>query len=131
MKDILEFPVVGSKYIEDISLLLYLLEEGTVLRLEREPTNEFDINAIKVLMKEEHIGYVPNKGMSCKHCWTPRTLQEASCSSCGAGWDFVINGGLATRLIMTGALEKDYACVVKTVTRGNKFSPVMAKLILE
>ena len=34
------------------------LQIGTVLRLEREPTNEYDPNAIKVFFEDTFIGYI-------------------------------------------------------------------------
>lgn len=37
------------------------LEEGEELELEREPSNQFDANAIKVMKDEQCIGYIPAK----------------------------------------------------------------------
>jgi hypothetical protein len=133
MKDVLEFPVVGTNYIDGAALTVSLLHEGAPVQLVPEPTNQFDSNAIKVMAfaNSEHIGYVPNKGMSCSHCWTPITLKETGCPSCGAGWDFVVEGGLATRLLKTKVLEGNYGAYVKAITVGERFSPVRVKLILE
>ena len=133
MKDKIEFPVVGTGYIDGAVLVAQLLQEGAILTLEAEPENKFDPNAVKVLAfeKGEHIGYIPNKGMSCSHCWTHISTTDTGCPNCGAGWDFVVAGGLATRLVMTKSLEKGVACLVKCVDQKDKFSPVRAQLILE
>lgn len=133
MKDIIEFVVVGTMYIEGAFLNAYLLQEHSVLTLEPEPTNKYDAHAIKVMAFDgsEHLGYVSNQGTSCSHCWTHVGPKEICCSSCGAGWDYVVKGGLATRLIMTKSLERNIACFVKSIDLTNKFSPITAKLILE
>lgn len=133
MKDIIEFPVVGTAFLVGAVFTAQLLQEGAILNLIAEPENKFDKNAIKVLAfsNSEHIGYIPNKGMSCSHCWTHISLKDTGCPNCGAGWDFVIEGGLATRLIMTQALTKDFACYVKSINKEDRFSPIKAKLVLE
>ena len=35
------------------------LEEGTVLVLERDPQNQYDSNAIKVMYEGNHLGFIP------------------------------------------------------------------------
>lgn len=46
------------------------LEEGTILHLEKEPTNQHDAFAIKLLMEDgSHVGYVAN---------SPRTITAGS-----------------------------------------------------
>ena len=133
MRDLIIFPVVGSPYCEGGLLMAHLVSEGAILQLVHEPTNKFDSNAIKVMAFDgtEHIGYIPNKGFSCSVCWTHMDLRGTGCPSCGASWDFVVAGGLATRLVMTKSLEKGLACYVKSVDKNNKFSPIVAKLVLE
>lgn len=32
---------------------------GSPVTLEREPTNQYDPNAVKVILKDKHIGYIP------------------------------------------------------------------------
>lgn len=133
MKDIIEFPAVGTNYIAGALHTVSLLTKGAVLKLVHEPTNQYDSNAIKVMAfaDSEHIGYVPNKGMSCSHCWNHISLSDTGCPSCGAGWDFVVKGGLATRLIQTKSLDSDHGCYVKEIDSNDKFSPVKVKLVLE
>jgi len=41
--------------------LWYEIKEGTELKLEREPDNEDDVNAIKILYKNCKVGYVPRE----------------------------------------------------------------------
>ena len=52
-------PIVGMKH-RGTGDYLDSLPVGTPLRLEREPTNEHDPFAIKVMHGETHIGYVPS-----------------------------------------------------------------------
>lgn len=124
------FPIVGIKYAQDVDKLEYLLSEGTHLTLVSEPTNIVDSNAIKVMAYDnsEHIGYVPNKGYTCSHCWNPIDL-ENGCLQCGT-WEFVIVGGLATRLTKTDALKK-YVCFVQKLQLENKFSPAIARIMID
>lgn len=56
-----DFTVAGTYYrtLEDINRAENL-QIGEELILEKEPTNEFDVNAIKVVTNDSyHIGYIP------------------------------------------------------------------------
>lgn len=127
MKDIIKFPVSGVKhYLLDFDTL-GKIQEGTILSLEAEPSNTYDEYAIKVLLNDNLIGYVPNKGYSCRYCYSHRDLDEPLCYTCGATWDAALKGGLAFRLTMVKALNKPYACYVESI----KGQTIMAKLVLE
>lgn len=59
--------IAGGSFRKDDFLKL---EEGMVLRLEKEPTNQHDAYAIKLLMEDgSHVGYIAN---------SPRTLANGA-----------------------------------------------------
>lgn len=131
MKDMIIFPVVGAKYSTGGFEAIAKLKDGSILQLKSEPNNQFDPHAIMVYTSGEHIGYVPNQGVSCGLCWTHMEINGTCCNNCGASWDHAVKGGLATRLTQTKSLEKNYACFVLSVNVTDKSMPVQAKLILE
>lgn len=52
--------IVGTKFRGNNAMeTLKGLRKGDRLRLQREPSNQFDPNAIAVLADGEHLGYVP------------------------------------------------------------------------
>ncbi|RIV20318.1 hypothetical protein DYU11_19905 [Fibrisoma montanum] len=57
MQPIRTYIAATDKY--DGQYLLPALPENTLLRLIREPTNQFDTNAIKIYYKKNQLGYVP------------------------------------------------------------------------
>ncbi|MCL2384050.1 MAG: HIRAN domain-containing protein [Oscillospiraceae bacterium] len=60
--DRLEFDIAGTRYCEDLKKCKENLQIGDNLRLELEPNNKYDSNAIKILYDENKnykIGYVP------------------------------------------------------------------------
>lgn len=131
MKDIIEFPVVGTRFTEGGLFMARLLKERDILELVPEPENPKDPNAIKVMAYGDHVGYVPNQGISCSLCWTHVGPVEQCCSGCGADWTHYRRGGLATRLLFTKALERPFACFVKSVDPSHETLVLSAKLILE
>lgn len=131
MKDIIEFPVVGTRFTEMGFNSIDKLIVGSVLTLSHDKDNLFDHNAIKVLSGTTAIGFIPNKGYSCTGCWAHVGVNDNMCSTCGACWDFIVAGGLATRLLRNQSLTKDYGCYVKEINLLDKFAPIKAKLILE
>jgi len=53
------FTLVGMKFRgKDIVALVDGLKDGQELTLEREPSNEYDAKAVKVMMGITHIGYI-------------------------------------------------------------------------
>jgi hypothetical protein len=58
----MQFHLVGARFrpVEAQSILLEA-EVGDPVQLEPEPTNAYDPNAIKVIYKEHHVGYVPRE----------------------------------------------------------------------
>ncbi len=128
MKDIIEFPVVGSKYLGPIEEDVF---EGSVLKLEAEPSNTFDSSAIKVTTANNiHLGYVPNRGTCCSLCWTAVPGEQTLCPSCSADWTHFVKGGLATRFINTKLLSSPFSCYVKKIDLSNSFAPITAKLVI-
>lgn len=53
--------VRGMKFTEPSIELWKQLEEDVELILEREPGNKYDENAVKVVFKDFHLGYVDKK----------------------------------------------------------------------
>ncbi len=132
MKDIITFPVVGTIFSEGGLLMARLLNEGASLKLVLEPTNEKDPDAIMVMaFEDEHIGYVPNKGVSCNVCWSHIAPEDQHCKSCGANWEHFVKGGLATRLKNSGVFKKTHACFVEAMDKENEYCVVTAKLVTE
>lgn len=124
----ISFPVVGAAYTVRGLAFSLTLEHGVPLDLVPEPTNEFDKYAIRVQWDKIHLGYVPNKGFSCKHCFTASDPYQTECLNCGAPFIDMEKGGLAYRLINCQVLEKPFACVVEKVDRSNERTPLFAKL---
>lgn len=58
--------IVGTRYRSPIEQLTATdLASGSLIKLEPEPTNQYDKNAIKVIFNDRHIGYV-SKNMTKK-----------------------------------------------------------------
>lgn len=55
-----EFYIAGLQY-HDYKNVLNLLDKGLELDLEQEPTNKYDVNAVKISLAEAMLGYVPGK----------------------------------------------------------------------
>lgn len=129
MKDVIEFPVVGTTYARES--ILKLLQEGDVLLLDPQTDNPYDKDAIMVKAGDEYIGYVPNKGYSCSNCLSHVGIEDGYCKKCEFPSSYFVKGGLATRLRLSNALSKAHVCYVKESGKSDKFSSIMAKLILE
>lgn len=57
-----DFPIRGAYYRgQEVLDLIDTFEENTELTLEREPENEYDPFAIKILYEGIHLGYVPKE----------------------------------------------------------------------
>lgn len=131
IKDILEFPVVGTQFSEGGVAFARLLKPGEVVELRPEPDNAHDPDAIQVLLNSVSIGYVPNKGFSCSNCWSHMSPAQDHCEKCEAGFDYMVQGGLATRLNRTNLFKKQYACYVDKIDLHSKTIAVYLKLITE
>lgn len=55
----MQYPVVGHRFRGKSQADIAALSQDATVALEREPTNEYDPNAIKVLINGEHWGYIP------------------------------------------------------------------------
>lgn len=129
MKDIIDFPVVGTNLSD--AAALEILKEGDVLALEPQTDNSYDSDAIMVTAGGRFLGYVPNKGYSCTNCISYVDTSDGYCRKCQYPSEYFIKGGLATRLRLSNALNKPHVCYVKAVDKENKYSAILAKLILE
>jgi len=56
---LLDIVVAGTTHCKNIKELAPQITEGTVLRLLRDPDNEYDSAAIGVFLDKERIGWVP------------------------------------------------------------------------
>ena len=56
---LLDIIVAGTTHCPQIAQVYPHLEKGMVLRMQRQPTNKHDKNAIAVLYEKIRIGYVP------------------------------------------------------------------------
>ncbi len=54
------YPIVGARHRETEAFLRGLPESEPLL-LKREPTNEYDKNAIQVWARGTHVGYIPKR----------------------------------------------------------------------
>lgn len=129
MKNEIEFPVVGSQYILGGIELSKSLEIGDQLTLIREPDNEYDKSAVAVFFSGKKLGYVPNRGTSCKQCWSHIGKEHYVCPNCG-GVDFV-KGGLATRLIGSKFIDLPYTCTVYDVNPESENVVIKVLMIIE
>ncbi len=53
----LTYPIVGENF-KDALGFVHGLPVGTAIVLEREPTNPYDPNAVKVVVGDRHVGYI-------------------------------------------------------------------------
>lgn len=58
---LLEITVAGTSYRDEIYDVEPLLKEGTVLRMIRQPDNEYDELAIAIYYEDTQIGWVPRR----------------------------------------------------------------------
>lgn len=129
-RDSFEFPVVGTPYLNLDWEFISSLKEGTVLRLEYEPDNPFDEHAVRVMIDDQKIGYVPNRGYSCPKCAIPLEYShiDAGCPECG---EEAVKGGMAFRLHLRDAIPDNYACFVESVNEENERVPVRVKVYVQ
>ena len=58
---LLDIIVAGTTHCPQIAQVYPHLEKGMVLRMQRQPTNKHDKNAIAILYEKIRIGYVPRE----------------------------------------------------------------------
>jgi HIRAN domain len=56
----MKYSIVGMQF-RGTEGLVKSCQEGYVVTLKREPTNQYDINAIQVWIDDTHVGYIPKK----------------------------------------------------------------------
>jgi hypothetical protein len=56
---LLDIIVAGTTYCNEIGTLAPLIKEGTVLRMLRDPNNEYDEMAIGIYLDKTRIGWIP------------------------------------------------------------------------
>lgn len=116
MKDFVEFPVVGAKYTPAGTSVSSAIELGDLLTLVPDAANPADPDAIKVYWHGRWVGYVPNRGSTCRECLTAVPKFSKWCPNCGAS--DVVPGGLATRLRKVGAFERSFLVHVSENQEG-------------
>lgn len=89
------------------------VDVGTPVELRHNPANPVDTDAVEVWIDGQHVGWVPNSGTTCPQCWTYVNQGSWDCPVCGA--TELIKGGLASRLVRTGAINQRHGAVVKKV----------------
>jgi len=118
----IKFPLVSTEYVDYYDPTE--LEAGIPVGLEHEPNNTKDRDAIAVLVDNNKVGYIPNRGVNCSKCHHSVLVSDYSCANCGELDSYL--GGLASRLLRTGFLKKDYMAYIYDI-RGDK---VMIKIEL-
>ncbi len=58
---LLDIVVAGTTHCNKIDKVYPLLKKGMVLRMQRNPTNRYDKNAIAIYFEKIRIGYVPRE----------------------------------------------------------------------
>lgn len=56
---LLDIVVAGTGYCEQINDIYPQLQKGTVLKMQRDPQNKYDENAIGIYFNQTRIGWVP------------------------------------------------------------------------
>jgi len=130
MKDIINFPVVATKYCNVDLDFIKSIELGEYVELIPEPDNKVDSNAIQVFILNHKVGYVPNRGVSCSICWSGVGGKDNFCTKCGANNEHFVPGGLATRMIMAKIFEKDYSCYVESLDFFNEHMPITVGMVV-
>lgn len=59
--DATRYSIIGTQFCEGANVILAELEDGAVVWLVREPTNQYDANAVAVYVDKTRVGYVPKK----------------------------------------------------------------------
>jgi HIRAN domain len=54
------YSIVGMEFRKAVDIVA-ALQPGTIVTLVREPTNQYDPNAIAVWVEGKHVGYIPKK----------------------------------------------------------------------
>lgn len=109
--------VVGAYFFPTSQFCLGLIEEGDALKLEADPSNNFDEYAITINWQGVPIGYVPNKGTTCPECANNCRADMKHCPKCGSKG--LIRKGLAYRLHLLEVLDQEYVCFVSKVESGS------------
>lgn len=52
------YPVVGMKFLESAYKIINTLQDGAIVKLVREPINQYDANAVAVYVDGAQIGYI-------------------------------------------------------------------------
>jgi hypothetical protein len=122
-------PVVGTTYIKQGYEFCLSLQKGDIVELVPDPKNQYDEDAIKVFVKDTQIGFIPNQGLTCGHCWHAVSTQTFMCNNCSES-DNIVSKGLATRIIKQGLLTKNYGAIVDVIKSSSKTAPVIIKLVV-
>lgn len=55
------YSIVGTQFCEGANKIVGDLRDGAIVKLVREPTNQYDANAVAIYVDGARIGYVPKK----------------------------------------------------------------------
>ena len=78
--------LVGIQYRDNYKELMETLEEGMMVVLKPEPTNEFDPNALAFYYNDEVIGYLPKKDQPFAHIFMAKGQIEATICNIDEQW---------------------------------------------
>lgn len=126
MRDI-ETPVVGAQYLPGAIDYCRALQAGVPVTLEHDPENKFDNCAVKVIVNDVEIGFLPNKGYSCSVCWAPVDSKQFVCKECSS--DLIEKGGVATRLVRGNRLNSSLAAYITNVNLTSETTPIVIKIV--
>ena len=125
IQDRIAFPLIGSRYIPGaLDFINTIVVGNEPVELVPEPDNIHDPETIKVYVYNTFIGYVPNKGYTCKHCGGSFDFDTVSCINC-CYTDFE-NGGVAHRLHRLDIFNSNYQAICEKFER-----PISATMLLK
>ena len=118
------FVVTGLKY--NTSKLPVDFEIGTIVELDHQHTHQKDPNAIRIWVNGEKIGYVPNQGEYCGKCLKKVKQGVWNCNHCHASSEEFLIGGIATRIVESGILDKPHMAFINRIDERR----ILIKLML-
>jgi hypothetical protein len=109
VRDVIRFPVVGIKFVEDPVAAAEFLAvaatcAGRVLLVEsEEPSDPMAVRIVADAPSAVHCGWAPQRGWSCANCWRAVPISDNHCRWCYSA--NLVEGGLARRLRERGVID--------------------------